>query len=114
MLRRALRRSAAAANRSGTRRAGAAAGLERRGAAGYRAWAGAIRFVLDMLRAPGGAAHRRDVQLIAALPLPARNDPALPEAAESSPLALLAQAGVSGAPLDSAAEIGSALLQLAY
>jgi phage tail sheath protein FI len=83
--------------------------------AGYRAWAGAVRYVLDMLRTPKGPAHRRDVQLIAALPLPVQSD-AVPAGTEAWPLALFEAPGFPGAgqPLDSAGWIGSALLQLAY
>jgi phage tail sheath protein FI len=81
---------------------------------GYRAWAGAIRYVLDMLRTPSGAAHRRDVQLIAAWPLPVHD--ADLAGVEAWPLTLFQRSGFpeAGQAIDSADWIGSALLQLAY
>ena len=65
------------------------------------------------MRSPGGAAHRRDVQLIAGLPLPT---PDAAAGAEAWPLALFVEPGLpaAGQTLDGADWIGSALLQLAY
>jgi uncharacterized protein len=40
-------------------------------AAGWRLWSRALAFALDLLDAPGGAHHRRDVMLLASLPRPA-------------------------------------------
>ena len=45
--------------------------------AGYRLWASALRAALDFLTTPRGGFLRRDVMLVAGLPLPDLNDPAL-------------------------------------
>lgn len=74
---------------------------------GYRIWAEAIQFTLGLLRAPGGNAHRRDVQFIAALPLALHQK-------GSTPLDVLEMTDASGIQFRSGAAIGSALLQLAY
>lgn len=84
-------------------------------AAGYGLWAAALRFTLDLLGRPRGPAHRRDVMLVSAMPLPLAED-GFTAAEEKRPLEILARAGLPrhGAMLLSDAEIGSARLQLAY
>lgn len=84
-------------------------------ATGYRDWATALRFALDLLGAPG-AAGRRDQMLLAALPLPAAGTDAPPKATARWPLALLAGAGLphAGATYFDPDRLGSARLQLAY
>ncbi len=69
-----------------TRPAVAAPRLDRDG---YFAWKDQIRAVLDKLNAPRGSAHRRDVMLIASLPLPSLAPGATPDRTEAWPLALL-------------------------
>jgi hypothetical protein len=84
-------------------------------AAGYGLWARALRFALDLLGRPRGPAHRRDVMLISAFPLPLVES-GLDRGEENWPLALLNLEGIAGSGLrllDEAA-IGSARLQLAY
>ncbi len=82
---------------------------------GYARWAGAVRAVLDLLARPAGPAHRRDVMLIGAAPLP-RIDAGFDHGEERNPLAVLAQSGavIADQSLLSAAHIGSARLQLGY
>ncbi|MGE4044206.1 MAG: phage tail sheath C-terminal domain-containing protein [Acetobacteraceae bacterium] len=82
----------------------------------YRAWAGAIRHVLGMLSVPQGSAHRRDVMLVASLPLPSFAPGAVPNQTESWPFAILDRIGVPapGQRLLNLDQIGSARLQLAY
>lgn len=82
--------------------------------AGYAGWAQAIRFVLDLLSPARTVAHRRDVMLLASLPLPSRHAGSVPHGAEGWPLALLDDAAVPGGALLARARIGSARLQLAY
>lgn len=81
-------------------------------AAGFRRWAAAIRHALDLLGRPKGPAHRRDVMLVGALPLPA----AALAATAPATLDLLAAPGLGGpaAALFDDAGIGSARLQLAW
>jgi len=84
-------------------------------ATGYRDWARALRFMLDLLGAPG-AAGRRDLMLVAALPLPSSGAAAPPAGTARWPFALL---GAAGGPLPGATyldrdQLGSARLQLAY
>lgn len=83
---------------------------------GYRNWGNAIRHVLGMLAVPQGASHRRDVMLMASLPLPSFAPNAVPDNTESWPFALLDRAGIpsAGQRLTNAEQIGSARLQLAY
>lgn len=83
--------------------------------AGYRGWAAALRHVLDLFGSRRGAADRRDLMVVAGLPLPAAIAD-LPADAASWPLALLDEAGLAGPGLrlrDGAA-LGSARLQLGY
>jgi uncharacterized protein len=84
--------------------------------AGYRQWSGALRHTLDLLGRPRGPAHRRDIMLIGALPLPLA-EAGFDRGEEEWPLAILDRPGIPGAAplrlLDEAA-IGSARLQLAY
>lgn len=82
--------------------------------AGYILWGSAITQLLGMLAAPRGAAHRRDVMLIASLPLP-HGDVDL-NGAETAPLVFLDSAGTAlgGGRLTDEAAIGSARLQLAW
>lgn len=85
---------------------------------GYRLWSSALRHALDILGRPRGPEHRRDVMLLAALPIP----DVLPGNAASPdrwPLDLLSQSGFAGskkAPLAlfDADAVGNARLQLAY
>jgi phage tail sheath protein FI len=74
-----------------------------------------LRHVLDLLGNRRGAADRRDVMLLASLPLPAAQ-PDLPAGGEAWPLAILDEAGLAGPGLrlrDGAA-LGSARLHLGY
>jgi len=82
--------------------------------AAYGGWSGAIKALLDLLDASRRAGHRRDVMLVASLPLP-RNDLDLP-GLEGSPLRLLdePELGVGKLKLHDLACIGSARLQLGY
>jgi hypothetical protein len=89
----------------------AAPRLER---AGYADWADAIRFLLDLLSPTRTVAQRRDVMLLASLPLPSRRTGSVPHGAESWPLALLDDAAVPRGALLARTRIGSARLQLAY
>ena len=84
--------------------------------AGYRAWAIAIKQVLDLLALPKGAAHRRDVMLLASLPLPSMAAGAVPLHSESWPLAFLEEADLPGpdATLFDEGRLGNDRLQLAY
>lgn len=85
--------------------------LDRRG---YVLWGSAVAHLLAMLAAPRGSAHRRDVMLIASLPLP-RHDPDL-AGYEAEPLRLLDEIGLPApmARLFNEGWAGSARLQLAY
>lgn len=95
----------------------------------YGDWAAQLRMVLDKLAAPGGSAHRRDVMLIASLPLPSTVAGATPERTEAWPLAMLDEVQHVPAVLDDKGkvvapersytlldqgQIGSARLQLAW
>jgi uncharacterized protein len=84
--------------------------------AGYRTWAAAVSHGLRLLAAPRGSGHRRDVMLVASLPLPSFAPGAAPARTEAWPLALLDEADlpVSGERLLDPAQLGSARLQLAY
>jgi hypothetical protein len=90
----------------------------RLGRDGYRLWSAMLANVLQLLGRPRGPAHRRDVMLVSALPIP-DTDAQMPHGAEQWPLDLLAAPGNAGsdsAPLalfDGSA-IGNARLQLAY
>jgi Bacteriophage tail sheath protein len=91
--------------------------------AGYGNWARAVQAVLSLLSVPNATAHRRDVMLVASLPLPSFEAGSVPAQAETWPLAVLDEAGI---PLDEAgiavpdgrmsdaAFIGNARLQLAW
>jgi hypothetical protein len=84
----------------------------------YRRWSQAVAHCLALLGRPRGPAHRRDVMMIAALPIPAQ--PAgLPERIAKWPLPLLDRRGFAGSEdhplaLFDAAAIGNARLQLGY
>jgi uncharacterized protein len=83
--------------------------------AGYRGWATALRFTLDLL-ANAGAAQRRDVMLLTGVPLPASGPTAPSPAAEAWPLALFQDPDLFAANdvLADADRLGSARLQLSY
>ena len=98
-------------DRRGSRPAVAAPRLER---AGYGDWGSAIRFALDLLSPTRTVAQRRDVMLVASLPLPSRRPGSVPHGAEGWPLAVLDDASMPGGALLTRARIGSARLQLAY
>ena len=97
--------------RRGSRPAVTAPRLDR---AGYGDWASAIRFVLDLLSPARAVAQRRDVMIVASLPLPSRRAGSVPHGAEGWPLAVLAEVSVPRVSLLTRARIGSARLQLAY
>lgn len=83
--------------------------------AGYQLWSQATRFALDLLGRPKGPAHRRDLMLISAMPLPFV-DTDFTQGEECWPLALLDRADLAGPQLrllDDGA-VGSARLQLGY
>ncbi|SAK96356.1 Phage tail sheath protein [Caballeronia arationis] len=61
--------------------------------AGYGDWSEIVAFVLDRLDAAGSSAHRRDVMLIASLPLPSMQPDAVPARSQAWPLALLSEPG---------------------
>lgn len=92
--------------------------------AGYDAWALAIHYLLDLLGRPRGPAHRRDVMLIASLPLPRSGGEGLPNDTATAPFVMLDEQIVvppvtpQGVErryrLTDADRIGSARLQLAY
>lgn len=69
-----------------------------------------------MLAVPQGAAQRRDVMLMASLPLPSFAADAVPDRSEAWPLAILDENGLpaTGQRLLDATWIGSARLQLGY
>ncbi|HEY1606404.1 MAG TPA: phage tail sheath C-terminal domain-containing protein [Allosphingosinicella sp.] len=82
---------------------------------GYKIWAAVLASTLDLLSLPRGPAHRRDVMLVSALPLPL-DDGGFDKSEENWPLAILGEPGIPGpgiALLD-AASIGHPRLQLAY
>ena len=84
----------------------------------YRRWSAAVAHCLTTLGRPRGPAHRRDVMLIAALPLPEQAAD-LPERIANWPLPLLDRQGFAGTDdrplaLFDAAAIGNARLQLGY
>lgn len=81
---------------------------------GYADWANALRFTLDLLAPARSVAQRRDIMLLASLPLPSRRPGAAPPEAEAWPLALLAEARIPLRALLDRARLGSARLQLAY
>ena len=83
--------------------------------AGYALWANALRNALDLLGRPRGPAHRRDVMLLSALPLPLVES-GFDKGEENWPLALLELPGIprNGMCLLDEAAIGNARLQLAY
>lgn len=90
----------------------------------YGRWADAIAAALRMLASPRGPGHRRDVMLVASLPLPSYAPEATPARSEAWPLALLDETRLRPAsdPADppipftlfDTGLLGSARLQLAY
>jgi len=90
----------------------------RLGQQGYRLWSSALAYTLEMLGRPRGPEHRRDVMLVASLPIPQAGLD-MPAGSEQWPLELLCESGNAGtdkaplAPFDSDS-IGSARLQLSY
>jgi hypothetical protein len=84
--------------------------------AGYRDWAAAIKATLVLQAGLNAAAHRRDVMLVASLPLPSFETGAVPAQAETFPLSILDEAGLPGPSLrlTNAELIGNARLQLAW
>lgn len=83
--------------------------------AGYSLWADALAFTLDLLGRPKGPAHRRDVMLLSAFPLPLIGA-GFNHGEESDPLAILSRTGMPRKDLTLFAEaaIGNARLQLGY
>lgn len=87
----------------------------RLGQQGYRLWSAALVHALTLLGRPRGPAHRRDVMVVGALPIP-HAGPAMPHGAEQWPLDVLAAKG-NAAPdlaLFDATAVGNARLQLGY
>ncbi|HEX5182417.1 MAG TPA: phage tail sheath C-terminal domain-containing protein [Allosphingosinicella sp.] len=82
---------------------------------GYKLWAAILAATLDLLSLPRGPAHRRDVMLVSALPLPL-DDGGFDKSEENWPLAILAEPGIPapGVALLDAASIGHPRLQLGY
>lgn len=82
---------------------------------GYALWADALGFTLDLLGRPKGPAHRRDVMLLSAFPLPLI-EAGFDRGEEKDPLAILNLPGIPrpGLRLLDSAAIGNARLQLAY
>lgn len=90
----------------------------RLGQAQYRLWSDALAHTLALLGRPRGPAHRRDVMVISALPLPDQTVPLTGNVAQW-PLDLLASPGFAGSAqvplaLFDPAGIGNARLQLGY
>lgn len=83
--------------------------------AGYARWTEAIREALKMLGRPRGPAHRRDIMLVSALPLP-RIGAEFTEGEARWPLAILDADGIlaPGQRMLNGAQAGSARLQLGY
>jgi uncharacterized protein len=81
---------------------------------GYRGWAAAIGALLRLMRAPRGSGHRRDVTLVAALPLPTHAN--VPARALAWPLAIVSERDLpaAGQSMLDEAQLGSAALQLAW
>ncbi|HEX3407866.1 MAG TPA: hypothetical protein VHS81_11565, partial [Caulobacteraceae bacterium] len=65
--------------------------------AGYAGWGAAVRYALNLMSPPGGAGSRRDVMLVASLPLPSLADGAAPARAEAWPLSILDEDGLTAA-----------------
>ncbi len=85
-------------------------------AEGYAIWSRALRFTLDLLGRPKGPAHRRDLTLVSAMPLPLVEEGGFSGGEECWPLALLDRPALAGPGLrllDDGA-VGNARLQLAY
>ena len=82
---------------------------------GYALWARAIRHALMLLGMPRGPAHRRDVMLVGAMPLPLAES-GLDRGEEHNPLLILGESGavITGQTLFDGSQIGNARLQLAY
>ncbi len=82
----------------------------------YGDWARTIRQILTMMDGSGGAAHRRDVMLVASLPLPDLDDPDIPQNSQNWPLAILSKSldAFGNMPLLDQSLAGSARLQLCY
>lgn len=83
----------------------------------YRLWSAALVHALALLGRPRGPAHRRDVMLVAGLPIP--NTALMPGGAAQWPLDVLIEpgnAGTDNAPLAlfDAAAVGNGRLQLGY
>ena len=82
--------------------------------AGYRDWGSAITFVLGQLSPADTSAQRRDVMVVAALPLPSTDPGAVPARSAAWPLALLSEPGIAVAGQSLFDSIPGARLQLAY
>ena len=88
------------------------------GQGAYRRWSEAVAYCLALLGRPRGPAHRRDVMLVSALPIP-EPSAELPGRIARWPLPLLDRPGFAGTDdhplaLFDAAAIGNARLQLGY
>ena len=88
------------------------------GQSAYRRWSEAVSFGLALLGRPRGPAHRRDVMLVSALPIPEPSGE-LPDRIARWPLPMLDRVGFAGTDdhplaLFDAAAIGNARLQLGY
>jgi len=81
----------------------------------YAMWASALNFTLSLLGRPRGPAHRRDIMLLSALPLPLE-DSGFDHGEENWPLDLLNLPGIAApnVSLFDEASIGNPRLQLAY
>ncbi len=82
--------------------------------AGYRDWGSIIAFVLNQLSPADTSAHRRDVMLIASLPLPSLQADAVPRRSEAWPLALLSEIGIPAAGQSLLDSIPGSRVQLVY
>lgn len=83
--------------------------------AGYALWARGMQHVLGLLGRPRGPAHRRDVMLLGAMPLPLA-EAGFDRGEERNPLLLLGESGAvfAGQKLFDGSNIGNARLQLCY
>jgi uncharacterized protein len=84
-------------------------------AGGYSLWARGLQHLLELLGRPRGPAHRRDVMLLGAMPLPLA-EAGFDHGEERNPLLLLSESGAvaAGQKLFAGSNIGNARLQLCY
>ena len=82
--------------------------------AGYRDWGSVVTFVLGQLSPAETSTHRRDVMLVASLPLPSLQPEAVPARSEAWPIALLSELGIPAPGQSLFDSIPGSRLQVAY